>query len=175
VTGITTCTVACAVTCAVTCAVRRPVRCPARSKSARSGTIPGPHGTLRLWRLCWICPEKTVFEWCAIEAADDSVHLFRVGGVDKREALRFLCFGVADHFDRVGNQGFGAEPALDIVSCDPDGQISKKDRKTHSGVIFDSMGRGFASKEIHRSTLMLPHSFQAVNGNRVPETEWEGA
>jgi hypothetical protein len=122
-----------------------------------------------------ISPQQPVFERCAIEAPDDGVHLFGVRGVDESEALRFLCFGVANHFDCVGYQGFGTEPALDIVRCDPDGQISKKDGKTHSGVIFNSMGRGFASRSFHRSILMLPHSFHAVNGIRAPESEWEGA
>ena len=139
-----------------------------RSKSTLPGS-PRTHGPLRLGRLCRICPEEAIFERRAIEAADDGVHLFRIGGIDECEALRLLCFGVANYFDCVRNQGLGTQPALDIVRCDPDGQISKKDRKTHSGVIFDSMGRGFASREIHGSNLMLPHSSKAVNGNRSPK------
>src|ERR1700685_353560 len=83
----------------------------ARSKSTRRGP-PRAYGSLRLGRLCRICPEEAIFERRAIEAAGDGVHLFRVGGIDECEALRLLCFGVANYFDCVRNQGFGTQPAL---------------------------------------------------------------
>lgn len=55
----------------------------------------GP-GARRLGR---IGAQKPVFQRRAIEAADNGLHFFGVRSVDESEALRLLCFGVADDFD----------------------------------------------------------------------------
>ena len=54
-------------------------------------------------RLRRVGAEQAVFQRRAIEPADNRVHLLRVGGIDESEALGLLCFGIADHFDRVRN------------------------------------------------------------------------
>ena len=46
-------------------------------------------------------------------------HFVGGGSFDKREALRFLRFVIADHFDGVGHQIFGGEPLLDVIGGDP--------------------------------------------------------
>ena len=76
--------------------------------------------------------EQAIFERSAIKAADDQIHLFRIGCVDERETLRFLRFGVADHFDVVENQVLCVQPGFDIVLRDPNRQIAEEDGKTHS-------------------------------------------
>lgn len=113
-------------------------------RSSRSGAWSrSTHGTalltFRLRRLRRVGPEQAIFEGCSIETADDGTHLFRIGRFDKSEALRFLRFGVADHFNRVRDQVLGAKPALDIVRGHPSGQIAQKDGKTHSAVVFNSI------------------------------------
>src|SRR4026209_389418 len=70
---------------------------------------------LRLGRLGGIGAEHTVFEGSAIEAANDRVHFFCVGGIDESEAFGFLSFGITDDLDGVGHQTFGGEPGPDIV------------------------------------------------------------
>ena len=78
----------------------------------------------------------------SIEAADDRVHLFRVRRFDKREALGLLRFGIADYFNCVRDQVLGSEPALDIVRGYPSGQIAQEYGKTHSVIVFNSVGGG---------------------------------
>ena len=58
---------------------------------------------LRFRGLCGIRAKKTVFQRCAIEAADDGLHLLAIGSFNKREALRFLCFGVPDYLYAIRN------------------------------------------------------------------------
>lgn len=57
-------------------------------------------------RLGRICTKQSVFEWSAIEAANDRVHLFLIWGFDESETLRFLSFGIADYLDHVCDQAF---------------------------------------------------------------------
>jgi hypothetical protein len=111
---------------------------------------------LRPGRLRRIGAEQAIFQRRAVKPADDRVHLLGVGGIDKREPLGLLRFGIADHFNRVRNQIFSGEPAFNIVRGHPNGQVAQENSKTHSMVVFDSM-RGFASK-VFRRTIMLSHS-----------------
>jgi hypothetical protein len=107
--------------------------------------------------LCRIGAEQAILQRRAIETADNRVHLFRVGGIDESEALGFLRFRIADHFNRVRNQIFGGEPALNIVRGHPNRQVAQENGETHSLVVFDSMEGDFASKVL-RGIIMLPHS-----------------
>src|SRR5690242_19120803 len=61
---------------------------------------------LRLRWLREVGAKQFAFERSAIKPPDDRLHLFLVRCVDKSETLRFLCFGIADHLDRVGDHGF---------------------------------------------------------------------
>jgi len=76
--------------------------------------------------------QQTVFQRRTIETADDGSHFVGGRSFDKREALRFLRFVIADHFDGVGDQIFGGEPLLDVIGCDPRREVAKKDGKAHS-------------------------------------------
>jgi hypothetical protein len=102
--------------------------------------------------------KQAVFQRRAIEPADNRVHLLGVGSIDECEALGLLCFGIADHFDRVRNQIFSGEPAFDIVRGHPNGQVAQENSKTHSMVVFDSM-RGFCfeglSTHYHATTFCV--------------------
>ena len=91
---------------------------------------------LGLGRLGGIGAEQTVFEGSAIEAADDRVHFFCVGGIDESEAFGFLSFGITDDLDGVGHQTFGSEPGPDIVRGHPDREVSEKYGKAHSYCCF---------------------------------------
>jgi hypothetical protein len=106
--------------------------------------FPRPRRTLRLWRLRRIRAQQTILKRCPIETADYGVHLFGIRRFDERESLGLLCFRIADNLDCICNQVFGCQPALDIVRGYPNGQIAQKDRKTHSVVVFDSIGGGLA-------------------------------
>src|ERR1051326_4465989 len=83
-------------------------------------------------RLSRVSPQKPVFKRCAIEAANDRLHL--VGGrcFYKCEALGFLRFVVADHLYGVGHQAFGGEPLFDVIGGDPSWEVAKKYGETHS-------------------------------------------
>ena len=63
--------------------------------------------------------QQTVFQRCAIEAANNCGHFVGGWSFDKCEALRFLRFVIADHFDAVSHQIFGGQPLLDVIGCDP--------------------------------------------------------
>src|SRR5690348_15727213 len=137
---------------------------------------------LRLGRLRRVGAKQPVLQGSAVKTADDGVHLLRVRRVNEREALRLLRFRIANHFNCVRNQVLGAKPALDIVRGHPSRQIAKKDGKTHSIDLFNSMFgpdcrlghvEGFASKESIGSNLMLPHSPECVNGERLLRTRLE--
>src|SRR5271170_3865827 len=128
---------------------RRMIRRPLRTMlwtSFRSTlwSIPRPRRTLWLWRLCWIRAEQTVLKRRPIETADYGVHFLGIRRFYKRESLGLLCFRIADNLDRISDQVFGCQPALNIVRGYPNGQIAQKDRKTHSVVVFDSIGGGLA-------------------------------
>ncbi|MCU1275116.1 MAG: hypothetical protein JWO48_2547 [Bryobacterales bacterium] len=87
---------------------------------------------LAFWRLRRVGTQHTVFERCAIEAANDRLHLFIGGCFDKSEALGFLCFVVSNHLDGIGDQIFCCQPLLDVIGGDPGREIAKKNGKTHS-------------------------------------------
>jgi hypothetical protein len=89
---------------------------------------------LALWRLRRVGTQKSILERCAIEAADDRLHFFSGRCFDESEAFGFLRFVVADHFDGIGDEVFGGQPLLNIVSCDPYGEVAKKNGKAHSVV-----------------------------------------
>ncbi len=116
-------------------AFRSPLRPVARP-------ISRPHRALRLRRLCGIRAEQTVLKRRPIETADYGVHLLGIRRFNERETLGLLCFRIADNLDRVCDQVFGCQPALNIVRGDPNGQVAQKDRKTHSAVVFNSIGGG---------------------------------
>ena len=82
---------------------------PARSDS---GSI---HWTA--WGLTWnwgsgfrrlglIGAQQSIFEGCAVETADDEVHLFRVRGVDESESFGFLSLRIADYLHVVVDEVF---------------------------------------------------------------------
>ena len=58
-------------------------------------------------RLRGIGAQEAIFEGCAIEAADDGLHLIGRRCFDEGEAFRFLSFVVADHLYRIGDEIFG--------------------------------------------------------------------
>lgn len=78
-------------------------------------------GFFALGRLCRVGPQQPVFQRCAIEAANDRLHLVCRGSFYKCEALGLLRFVIADDFDRIGYQVLRGEPRFDIVSSDPRG------------------------------------------------------
>jgi hypothetical protein len=107
--------------------------------------IPGTAArAFRLWRLRGICAEQSVLKRCPIETADYGVHFLGVWRLDEGETLGLLCFRIADNLNCVCNQVFGCQPAFNIVRGYPNGQVAQKDRKTHSVVVFDSIGGGLA-------------------------------
>src|SRR5262249_55804886 len=88
--------------------------------------IGSPGGLFALGRLSGVGTKKAVFERSAVKTADDGLHFVVGGCLDKCEALGFLGFVVADHFDSVGDEIFGSQPLFDIVGSDPCGQVAKK-------------------------------------------------
>ena len=119
---------------------------------------------LRLRRLCGIGSQQTVLERRPVEPADDGVHFFGVRRFDERETFGLLCFRIADNLDCIGNQIFGCQPAFDIVRGNPSGQIAQKDRKTHSAVVFDSIGGGrWLEDGTPSGTSSVSHNPKAVN------------
>jgi len=122
---------------------------------------------LGLRRLSLVRPEKPVFQWCAIESADDEIHLFRVRRVDEREALGLLGLRVANHFDIVEDKVFCIEPRLDIVFGNPNRQISKEYGEGHSKVSLTPLSgiwRNCFLEAIHESYTMV--SQQSAPGKR---------
>lgn len=81
---------------------RRPVRRTSGRLSSRAG----------FGRLSLIGPEQPsssagcVFERGAVETADDRIHLFRIGRVDKGEPLGLLRLGIANYLYVVEDQVF---------------------------------------------------------------------
>ncbi len=128
------------------------------ARCAGATGYPGRSSWLRGLR--GICSKQAVFQRCAIEAADDGIHLFRVWRFNESESLGLLRFGVADHLNRVRDQILGAEPSSDVVRSHPSGQIAQKDRKTHSGVIFDSIGGGLPPRRPSLKAIPYYHSQQ---------------
>ena len=55
------------------------------------------------WRLRRVGPQQAVFQGGPIETAYDGGHFIGGGRFDKSEALRFLRFVIANHFDGVGH------------------------------------------------------------------------
>jgi hypothetical protein len=106
--------------------------------------IPRPRRALRLWRLRGIGAEQTILKRRSIETADYGVHFLGIRRFNERESLGLLCFRIADNLNCVSNQVFGCKPALNIVRGYPNGQVAQKDGKTHSAVVFDSIGGGLA-------------------------------
>ena len=99
-------------------------------------------------------PKQPVFQRRTVETADDQVHLFRVGRVDKGETLRFLRFRIADYLDVIVDEVFCVKPGLDIVLGNPDGQISEEHCETHSVVSltpFSGIGQNCFADAIHES------------------------
>ncbi len=66
--------------------------------------------TFALGGLRRIGTQKLIFEGSAIEAADNSLHLFLIGSFDKGETFRFLGLGIADYLDGISNESFGIQP-----------------------------------------------------------------
>lgn len=96
-------------------------------------------------RLCRVRTQEAIFQRSPVKAADDRLHFFGVRGIDEGEALGLLRFGVADDFDRVGDQILGGEPGPDVVGSYPDRQIPKENRVTHSEVLLAPLRiRGFS-------------------------------
>ena len=90
-------------------------------------------GALR--RLGRIRAQQAIFERRTIETANNGGHFIGGGRFDKSEALGFLRFVVADHFDGVGHEIFGGQPLFNIVGGDPCGEVAKKNGKAHSVII----------------------------------------
>ena len=83
--------------------------------------------------------QQAIFERCAIETADDGVHLFRVRRIDEGESLGLLGLWVADHLDVVVHEVFCVKPGLDVVLRNPDRQISEEYCKAHSRFVVNSV------------------------------------
>ena len=125
--------------------IRRPFRTMLRTMFRPPlGSIPRPRRALRLRRLRGIRAEQTVLKRRPIETADYGVHFLVIRRFNERESLGLLCFRIADNLDRICDQVFGCQPALNIVRGYPNGQVAQKDGKTHSVVVFDSIGGGLA-------------------------------
>jgi hypothetical protein len=121
-------------------------------RTARSGS-----GTLRLGRLRLIGAQQPVFEWSAIETADDGVHFFRVRSVDECETLRFLRLGISNHFHVVVYKVFCVKPGLDIVLGNPDGQISEENCEAHSSEsLLRFRGFGKTASRMRSTKLLHP-------------------
>lgn len=96
----------------------------------------------RLGGLGGIGTQQAILKGRPVEAANDRVHFLGIRSVNKREALGLLRFGIADYFNCVRDQVLGTEPALDIVRGYPSGQIAQEYGKTHSVIVFNSVGGG---------------------------------
>ena len=111
------------------------VRAPTRTRAWTSLT-------LRLGGLCGIGAQQAILQGSPVEAPNDRIHFLGIRCIDKREALGLLRFGIADYFNCVRDQVLGSEPALDIVRGYPSGQIAQEYGKTHSVIVFNSVGGG---------------------------------
>jgi hypothetical protein len=123
-------------------------------------SIPRPRRAFRLGRLRGIRAEQTILKRRPIEAADYGVHFLGIRRFNERESLGLLCFRIADNLDRICDQVFGCQPALNIVRGYPNGQVAQKDGKTHSVVVFDSIGGGFGSSAMLPRALPAYHTIQ---------------
>jgi len=123
----------------------------------RRGLVPG------FRRLRLVRSQEAILERCTVKTSDDGIHLFRVGRVDEGKAFRLLCFWVADDFDIVIDKALGVQPALDVVLCHPDGKVSKKDSKAHSGLFSAPLLwiLGSFADAIHEATLILTQGVQS--------------
>ena len=89
-----------------------------------------------------IGPKQAILQRSAVKPSNDGVHLLGIGRFNEREALGLLRFGIADYFNCVRYQVFGTQPTLDIVRGDPSGQVAQEYGKTHSVIVFNSVGGG---------------------------------
>jgi len=108
--------------------------------TCRANTGRVRHDAFRLRRLSLISAQHPVFQRCAIEAADDGLHFFRIRCVDEGEALRLLRFGVANDFYVIVDEVFRVEPGFDVILGHPDRKISEENGITHSLCVFNSVG-----------------------------------
>jgi len=105
-------------------------------------------------RLGLVGPQQPVFQRCTVETADDQVHLFRVGRVDKCKPLGLLGLRIADHLHVIVDEVFCVKPGLDVILGNPDGQISEEHCETHSVVSltpFLGIVRNCFADAIHES------------------------
>jgi hypothetical protein len=105
-------------------------------------------------RLGLISPKKPVFQGRTVKTADDQVHFFRVGRVDKCKPFGLLGLRIADHLHVVVDEVFCVKPGLDVVLGNPDGQISEEHCETHSVVSltpFLGIVRNCFADAIHES------------------------
>src|SRR5579871_600978 len=137
---------------------------PGTGRSGRSsihGTAGTDARTFGFGRLGLICPQQSIFQRSAIEAADDRVHLFRVRRIDEGESLRFLRLWVANYFYVVVYKVFCVEPGLDIVLGNPDRQISEENSEAHSGASllrFRGFGKTASRLRIVKLTYRITRS-----------------
>jgi hypothetical protein len=119
--------------------------------------------TLRFRRLRLIGAQQPVFEWSAVETADDGVHFFRVRSVDECEPLRFLRLGISNHFHVVVYEVFCVKPGLDIVLGNPDGQISEENCEAHSSEsLLRFRGFGKTASRMRSTKLLHPITLEPV-------------
>ena len=113
-------------------------------------------------RLSLIGAKQAIFERGAIEAADDGIHLFRVGCVNKSKTLGFLGLRVPNHLDIVVNEVFRVEPRLDVVFGDPDREVSEEDSKTHLMLLLTPSGDlcTCIAGAIHGSSFILTQGIE---------------
>lgn len=105
-------------------------------------------------RLGLIGPQQPIFQRRTVESADDQVHFFRVGRVDKCKTLGLLGLRIADYLHVVVDEVFCVKPGLDVVLGNPDGQISEEHCETHSVVSltpFLGIVRNCFADAIHES------------------------
>ena len=139
-------------------------------RTARPGTASAlPNLPSRLGRLGRVRAKQTILERSSIETTNDGVHFVRIRRVDKSESLGLLRFGVANHFYRVRDQVFSAQPIPDVVRSYPNRQVAQKDRKAHSEIIFGSISGDLAStkhpsRHFHASTVPI-HGKQGNPGS----------
>ena len=91
-----------------------------------------------------VSAQQPVFQRGTVKTADDQIHLFRVGRIDKGETLRFLRLRITDYLDVIVYEVFCVKPGLDVVLGDPDGQVSEEYCKAQaivSSVVRDLLER----------------------------------
>jgi hypothetical protein len=137
-------------------------------------TFRGLESNLGFRRLGRVSAKQAIFEGGAIEAADDRIHFFVIRGVDEREALGFLRFGVSDDLNSVGDQTFGCQPRPDIVCGHPYGEVSEKYGKAHSYFCFLLRGdclRDRVGGAAHESISIVTHRFGCEKRQTFPVAE----